>query len=116
MFAFYVCVLYLYFGMQYGCVWKSNGETYGSSTFVFQVDLALNVEKAFPRFLRRRFVSKQEIRHPNWYREKLFLSLDGEKIREHLQIEKVWITGVVSGVDEGPRIFAQDICAKCYIS
>ena len=56
---------------------------------MFQVDLALNVEKAFPRFIRRKLIPDIEIRHPNWMREKFFTSLDGEAIRERLRSEQV---------------------------
>jgi hypothetical protein len=61
---------------------------YEEDYFVFQVDLALNVEKAFPRFIRKRLIPEIEIRHPNWMREKLFSSLDGEDIRDRLRLEK----------------------------
>ena len=60
-----------------------------SKTVAFQVDLALNVEKAFPRFIRRKLIPGLETVHPNWMREKLFLSLDGEAIRDRLRFEKV---------------------------
>lgn len=57
--------------------------------FLIQVDLALNVEKAFPRFIRRRMIPEIEMRHPNWMRERFFTTLDGEAIRDRLHLEQV---------------------------
>ena len=53
------------------------------------MDLALNIEKAFPRFIRRKMIPDVETRHPNWLRERLLNSLDGQSIRERLRLEKV---------------------------
>ncbi|CAB4043932.1 transient receptor potential cation channel subfamily A member 1 homolog [Paramuricea clavata] len=64
------------------------------------VDLALNVEKAFPRFIRRRMISEFETRHPNWMREKLFTSLDGEDIRKRLRLEQTPFEKIESRQDE----------------
>lgn len=52
------------------------------------VDMALNVEKAFPRFLRMKLVTKSEIRHPNWLQEKVLGPLNCDKIRVNLRQEK----------------------------
>ncbi|XP_028414471.1 transient receptor potential cation channel subfamily A member 1 homolog isoform X2 [Dendronephthya gigantea] len=64
------------------------------------VDLALNVEKAFPRFIRRKLIPELDVVHPNWMREKLFISLDGEAIRDRLRFEKSPFEKIESRQDE----------------
>ena len=39
-------------------------------------------------------ICEQEVRHPNWLRERLFTSIDGESIRDYLTQEQVKICRV----------------------